>query len=55
MIEAWKVVDVEREVHVVPVLPDDDASVHEMSDSCWCVPDVETYRRPLIIHRGFEN
>lgn len=68
-ITAWKVVethpvgDAAREVHVVPEIeitypleagqgaPEE----HTLSAECFCSPDVEVYRNPLFIHRGFEN
>lgn len=64
-ITAWKVVETapvgapSREVHVLPEMAFDDLNdpppEHETSEHCFCQPDVEVYKNPLFIHRGFEN
>lgn len=63
-ITAWKVIESTdgAEVHVLPEVEQtypleagERITTHETSEHCFCQPDVEVYRRPLFIHRGFEN
>lgn len=46
----WKITETENQVHVMPKYEE-----HEESMNCHCEPNIEFYKRTLIIHRSYDG